>query len=206
MGKINVEKPTFRYERDLLSLGFSVIVGVDEAGVGALAGPVVASAVVLPLDSRIGDINDSKKLSALRRERLFALITARATIWAIGLATNEEIDRIGIRPANYLAMRRAIDKIPNVDFVLVDAWTLPSLAIAQKGIIRGDQKVKSIAAASIIAKVSRDRMMLEYHQQFPEYDFAKHKGYGTEFHRKRIVEMGRCPIHRRSFLSNIHPA
>lgn len=176
-----------------------MIVGVDEAGAGALAGPVVAGAVVLPLDSRIGELNDSKKISAMGRERLYSLVTARALVWAVGMATNEEIDKIGIRPANYLAMRRAIEKIKGADFALVDAWTLPGLSIPQRGIIRGDALVKSIAAASIIAKVSRDRMMLEFHREYPEYGFDSHKGYGTEFHREQISVLGPCPIHRRSF-------
>ena len=198
----NHKKPTFFHERGLLSAGYFMVAGVDEAGVGALAGPVVASAVVLPLDSRIGNLDDSKKVSAAWRERLYGLVTARALAWAVGMATNEEIDEIGIRPANYLAMRRAIDQIFGVDFVLVDAWTLPDLKISQLGIIRGDQKVKSIAAASIIAKVTRDRLMLKHHQELPQYGFDRHKGYGTEFHRTQIKKFGPCSLHRRSFLRN----
>ena len=198
-----MKKPTFNHERELISKGFRMIVGVDEAGAGALAGPVVAGAVVLPLNSIIGDLNDSKKISAMGRERLYSLVTARALAWAVGMATNEEIDEIGIRPANYLAMRRAIEQISEADYILVDAWTLPEIKIPQRGIIRGDQKIKSIAAASIIAKVTRDKIMCEYHQEFPDYGFDRHKGYGTELHLAQISKLGPCQIHRKYFLSNI---
>jgi ribonuclease HII len=190
------KKPTFLYERELMEQGFTQIVGVDEAGCGALAGPVVAGAVILPLNSRIGELNDSKQMSEKKREGLYELVTQRALAWAYGIATVEEIYEIGIRQANYLAMRRAVEGIEQADYALVDAWTIPELTIPQQGIIKGDTKVKSIAAASIIAKVTRDRMLYQLEEQFPQYGFATHKGYGTKQHRDAIAQHGPCPIHR----------
>lgn len=190
------KKPTFKFERALIAEGFTQIVGVDEAGCGALAGPVVAGAVILPLNSRIGELNDSKKMSEKKREGLYELVIQRAIAWAAGIASVEEIYEIGIRQANYLAMRRAVEHIQQADYALVDAWTIPDLQIPQQGIIKGDAKVKSIAAASIIAKVTRDRLLDAYAQQFPHYGFAKHKGYGTKQHRDAIAQHGPCPIHR----------
>lgn len=190
------KKPTFKLERTLMSQGFEQIVGVDEAGCGALAGPVVAGAVILPLTSRIGELNDSKKMSEKKREELYGLVTTRAQAWAAGIATVEEIYELGIRQANYLAMRRAVEQIKDAQYALVDAWTIPELQIPQQGIIKGDAKVKSIAAASIIAKVTRDRLLDAYAEQFPMYGFAKHKGYGTKQHRDAIAQHGACPIHR----------
>ena len=169
--------PNFSQERELTALGFQAIVGVDEAGAGALAGPLIAGAVILPFTSRLGELDDSKAKTPKARERLFDLISERATAWAIGEATVEEINTLGLRPANYLAMKRAIAQIPSADFVLVDAWTLPDLPIPQRGIIHGDHLVKSIAAASIIAKVTRDRMMRALAEVHPAYAFDVHKGY-----------------------------
>lgn len=191
--------PHFLQEKVLLAEGFCAIVGVDEAGCGALAGPLVAAAVILPLDSRLGELDDSKMKTALARERLFDLICARATAWASASASVEEINTIGLRPANYLAMRRAIEQIPQADFALVDAWTIPDLQIKQRGIIHGDHLVKSIAAASIIAKVTRDKMMCELAEQFPLYGFEEHKGYGTKLHQARLTAHGPCAIHRTSW-------
>lgn len=191
--------PNFLVEKELTKQGFLAIVGTDEAGSGALAGPLVAGAVLLPFNSHIGDLDDSKTKSPAMRERLFDLICDRAVAWAAGVATVDEINTLGIRPANYLAMCRAIEQIPSADFALVDAWTIPDLKIPQRGIIRGDHLVKSIAAASIIAKVTRDRMMLELHTQFPDYGFDEHKGYGTALHRSRIDSFGTCAIHRTSW-------
>ena len=190
------KKPTFKLERTLMSQGFSQIVGVDEAGCGALAGPVVAGAVILPLNSRIGELNDSKQMSEKKRENLYELVTNRAVAWAAGIASVEEIYEIGIRQANYLAMRRAVQQIQDADYALVDAWTIPELQIPQQGIIKGDAKVKSIAAASIIAKVTRDRMLYEFEELYPHYGFATHKGYGTKQHTDAIANHGPCPIHR----------
>lgn len=195
MGK----KPTFQYERELLKQGFRTIVGVDEAGTGALAGPVVAGAVVLPIDSRLGELNDSKKLIPALRAGMYEQILEWATAWAVGSVSVEEIADLGLRPANLLAMKRAVDQIADADYALVDAWTITDLAIPQQGIIRGDQLVKSIAAASIIAKVTRDRMMQELAKQYPQYGFEIHKGYATLRHRQAIDKHGPCPIHRLSY-------
>lgn len=208
--------PTFRVERELAARGFRRIVGVDEAGCGALAGPVVAAAVILPMDSRIGGIRDSKLLNERRREELYPLIVERAVAYGIGIASVEEIASLNIRGANLLAMRRAVEALNDrlcpvgqnrsdsmvqvIDYVLVDAWTIPGITIPQRGIIRGDLTVKSIAAASVIAKVTRDRLMRELAQEFPQYGFEIHKGYGTKRHREAILTYGPCPHHRSSFL------
>ncbi|MFA6522348.1 MAG: ribonuclease HII [Patescibacteria group bacterium] len=193
------KRPTFEEERALLERGYRVIVGCDEVGCGALAGPVVSGAVVLPLDSRISRIHDSKLLSPKMRENLYGLITERAIIWSVGIVSVNEIMEMGIRRASLESMHRAVTQLGDVDFVLVDAWAIPNLNIPQKGIVHGDRKVKSIAAASILAKVTRDRMMQEYDEKFPEYGFAVHKGYGTKAHRDRIEQYGPCPIHRLTF-------
>ena len=191
--------PTFKIERELLAQGYERIVGVDEAGCGALAGPVVAAAVILPMDSRIGAIRDSKLLDERRREELYPLIVDRAVAWSVGIASVEEIAVLNIRGANLLAMRRAVEVIEDVDYVLVDAWTIPGITIPQRGIVRGDLTVKSIAGASIIAKVTRDRMMRELAQEFPHYGFEIHKGYGTKRHREAILAHGPCLHHRLSY-------
>lgn len=188
--------PTFKMERVLLDQGYSRIVGVDEAGCGALAGPVVAGAVILPLDSRLGSLRDSKLMTENHREALYPEIVERSVAWAAGVASVEEIFTLGIRPATYLAMRRAIEAIDAPDYALVDAWTIPQLRVPQQGIIKGDRHVKSIAAASVLAKVTRDRMLREYASTFPQYGFEVHKGYGTRAHRDAIQEHGPCAIHR----------
>ncbi len=196
---MNSSYPNFEQEKALLQQGFNFIVGVDEAGVGSLAGPLVAAAVVLPLSSRIGELDDSKTKSKKAREALYELILDRSAAYAVGETSVEEINLLGIRPANYLAMRRAIEQIPGADFALVDAWTIPELLIPQHGIIKGDHLVKSIAAASIIAKVTRDRIMQKIAEKYPEYGFEIHKGYGTALHRQRIEEFGPCAMHRVSW-------
>lgn len=194
-----VTKPTFLMERELAAQGFSAVVGVDEAGCGALAGPLVAAAVFFPFDSRLGEVNDSKLLSPERRDELYDLIVERAAAWAVGSVSVEEITSLGLRPANLLAMRRAVEGIPGADYALVDAWTIPGLTIPQRGIIHGDALVKSIAAASVIAKVTRDRAMLELATQFPAYGFHIHKGYATKTHRDAIQKEGPCPAHRMNY-------
>lgn len=196
--------PTFCIEREVLAQGYERIVGVDEVGCGALAGPVVAGAVILPLDSRIGALRDSKLLNEQRREELYPFIIARATAYAIGSASVEEIFLLGLRTATLLAMRRAVELIDGVDFALVDAWTIPDVAYPQRGIIRGDLKVKSIAAASIIAKVTRDRIMRELSKKYPEYGFGVHKGYGTRDHLDAIKKFGPCEIHRIGYRTFAH--
>ncbi len=191
--------PTFKIERELLAQGYERIVGVDEAGCGALAGPVVAAAVLLPMDSRIAAIRDSKLLSESRREELYPVIVEQAVAYGVGIASVQEIAKLNIRGANLLAMRRAVEAIENVEYALVDAWTIPGIIIPQRGIIRGDRLVKSIAAASIIAKVTRDRMMSELAHEFPEYGFQMHKGYGTKRHREAIDTYGPCAQHRLAY-------
>ena len=191
--------PTFIQERILMSKGYTRIVGGDEAGCGALAGPVVAGAVIFPPDSQLERLNDSKCLSVSVREELYDQITDCSIAWSVGVANVQEIFSLGIRPATYLAMRRAVLSIHSAEFVLVDAWTIPDINIPQKGIIRGDSLVKSIAAASIIAKVTRDRMMKQLANEFPVYGFDQHKGYGTKFHREAIQKHGPCNMHRHKF-------
>lgn len=194
-----VANPTFRHERDLLARGFSMIVGVDEAGSGSLAGPLVAGAAVIATSSRMGGLRDSKLLTLAAREGLYEEIVGRSIAWAVGSVSVEEIAALGLRPANLLAMRRAVEGIAGADFALVDAWTIPGLAIPQQGIIHGDRLVKSIAAASIVAKVTRDRTMAELSRQFPQYGFNVHKGYATKDHLAAIDKYGPCEIHRMGY-------
>lgn len=175
--------------------------GVDEAGRGPLAGPILAAAVVLPLNFSLAKLDDSKKLSPLLRARLFDAIKRSALDIGVGLASREEIDRLNIERANRLAMERAVSALQTPpDFILVDGGRkMIKTAIPQRPIIGGDGKSVSIAAASIIAKVTRDRLMNKYHRQYPQYRFDRHKGYGTEGHLRRLERFGPCPIHRRSF-------
>jgi ribonuclease HII len=195
-----VATPTFIEERALLARGFSLVAGTDEAGCGCWAGPVYAAAVILPLDSRIGLIRDSKTLSLAQRTTVAEQIRKVATSWAVGTASAEEIDELNIRRAGALAMRRAIEGLPvKPDFVLIDAFLIPGLGIPSKGIVRGDSKVKSIAAASIIAKVARDLHMHEMEQAYPGYGFANHKGYGTKEHQEALSRLGPCAEHRKSY-------
>lgn len=194
-----IRRPTFEHERELRAMGYRYIVGIDEAGCGALAGPVVAGAVILPLDSRIGRLHDSKLLTPAWREKVYSQVVERSESWAAGIVTAIEIMEMGIKPAIYLAMRRAVGALPHSDYLLVDAWTLPGVDIPQRGIVNGDRLVKSIAAGSIIAKVTRDRIMRKMHEKYPGYAFNEHKGYGTMKHRERIKEHGPCPIHRLNY-------
>lgn len=179
------------------------ICGIDEAGRGPLAGPVVAGAVILPKDCEILFLNDSKKLSEKRREDLFLEIQEKAVAWNVGIVGPDVIDDINILQATYRAMRQAIEGLSvSPDLLLNDAVTIPEVSVNQVPIIKGDAKSVSIAAASILAKVTRDHMMQEYDALFPEYGFARHKGYGTAAHIAAIREFGPCPIHRRSFIKN----
>lgn len=178
------------------------IAGVDEVGRGPLAGPVVAAAVILPPDFDLLGVNDSKKLSEKRREELFDQIMDRAVAVSIGMRDQQVIDDINILNATKQAMADAIRGLdPQPDIVLIDALELDDIAIPQRGIVKGDAKSVSIAAASIIAKVTRDRMMVDYAAQYPGYAFEKNKGYGTKAHYEGLDRLGTCPIHRRSFLS-----
>lgn len=179
------------------------ICGIDEVGRGPLAGPVVAGAVILPKDCRILYINDSKQLSEKKREELYHVIMEQAVACAVGYATPERIDEINILQATYEAMREAIGKLdPQPDILLNDAVNIPQVAVPQVPIIKGDTKSISIGAASIIAKVTRDRLMVEYDKVFPKYDFAGNKGYGSAAHIEALKKYGPTPIHRRSFIGN----
>ena len=179
------------------------ICGIDEAGRGPLCGPVVAGAVILPKEYDILYLNDSKKLSEKKREELYDEIAEKALAWSVGIVSPERIDEINILQATYEAMRIAIQKLSVVpDILLNDAVTIPNVDIRQVPIIKGDAKSQSIAAASIMAKVTRDRLMLQYDMMYPEYGFLKNKGYGTKQHIEAIKEIGPCPIHRRTFIKN----
>ncbi len=178
-----------------------VICGIDEAGRGPLAGPVVAGAVVLPRDCQILYLNDSKKLSERKREVLFDEIKEKAVSYGIGIVGPGRIDEINILQATYEAMREAVGQLEvTPDILFNDAVTIPQVDILQVPIIKGDSKSVSIAAASILAKVTRDRMMVEYDKLFPEYEFARHKGYGTAAHIQALKDHGPCPIHRKTFI------
>lgn len=182
---------------------YRYICGIDEVGRGPLAGPVVAGAVILPKDCDILYINDSKQLSEKKREELYDIIMEKAVACAVGYATPERIDEINILQATYEAMREAIGKLsPTPDLLLNDAVTIPGVNIKQVPIIKGDAKSISIGAASIIAKVTRDRLMVEYDKVFPEYDFAGNKGYGSAAHIEALKKYGPTPIHRKSFIKN----
>ncbi len=191
-----MKRPTFKLERELIAAGFLSIAGIDEVGYGSLAGPVVAGAVILPLGSRLALIRDSKLLTSKQREKLANEIKERCHAWAIGAAEVEEINQLGLKAATFLAMRRALEAIPSTDHVLVDAFKIPDLDLPQTALIHGDRLVKSIAAASILAKVFRDNLMRELDQEFPDYGFKSHKGYGTARHLKAIEKFGSCSIHR----------
>lgn len=182
---------------------FSCICGIDEAGRGPLAGPVAAGAVVLPNDCEILYLNDSKKLSAKRREELYDEIQDKAVSVGLGMSSPARIDEINILQATYEAMVHAVEDLDVVpDLLLNDAVTIPQLPIRQVGIIKGDGRSVSIAAASIIAKVTRDRLMVEYAELYPEYGFESHKGYGSAMHIEALKRFGPCPIHRRTFIKN----
>lgn len=182
---------------------YRAICGIDEAGRGPLAGPVVAGAVVLPQDCEILYLNDSKKLSESKREQLYAEIQEKALAWAVGMVSPERIDEINILQATYEAMRQAVSQLTLIpDLLLVDAVHIPELPQKQVGIIKGDAKSVSIAAASIMAKVTRDRIMVQMDTLYPEYGFASHKGYGSQAHIAAIRQYGPCPIHRQTFIKN----
>ena len=189
------------YEKKYAS--YSYICGIDEVGRGPLCGPVVAGAVILPKICDILYINDSKKLSEKKREELYDIIMEKAIAVGIGYATPERIDEINILQATYEAMREAVSKLSvRPDLLLNDAVTIPELSIEQVPIIKGDTKSISIGAASIVAKVTRDRLMCEYDSVFPEYGFASNKGYGSAKHIEALQKYGPCPIHRKSFIKN----
>lgn len=191
---------TWTVETDLWQQGFRSIAGVDEAGRGALAGPVVAAAVVLGQHPGLEGVDDSKRLSPKERETLFQRIRQWAAGIGVGLIDAGVIDRVNIRQGALLAMKSAIQELPQVpDYVLIDGLDKVPLPLTQRPMVRGDQLVVSIAAASIIAKVTRDRLMEEYDRQFPGYGFAQHKGYGSPAHLTALSRLGSCPIHRQTF-------
>lgn len=193
----------FEYEKS--ALGYKAICGVDEAGRGPLAGPVFAAAVILPLDFEIAGINDSKKLSEKKRESLFDEITSKALAYDIESADNNVIDEINILNATMLAMKKAVESLSvRPDIVYIDGNRVPKLDIKTEFVIKGDATSASIAAASILAKVSRDRFMRQMDEKYPEYEFARHKGYPTKLHYEKIREYGVCDIHRMSFLKKMH--
>lgn len=195
----------FRYENEAEAEGFSIVCGIDEAGRGPLAGPVCAAAVILPKGCVIEGVNDSKKLTEKKREALFDIIKEKALAYSIAVADEKEIDEINILQATYLAMRRAFEGLDvKPDMALVDGNRDPILGIPTKTIVKGDANSMSIAAASILAKVTRDRFMLEMDEKYPEYQFAKHKGYGTKLHYEMLAKYGASEIHRKTFLRSFY--
>lgn len=194
----------YEYQRKAEEKGFFAVCGIDEAGRGPLAGPVCAATVIMPLGLEIDGLNDSKKLSEVKREALFDVVKEMALSYGIGWASEQEIDEYNILQATFLAMRRAVEAMPVcADYALVDGNRMPPLAIPGETIVKGDSKCACIAAASILAKASRDRLLREWDTQYPEYGFAKHKGYGTKAHYEAINKYGILPVHRRSFLKNL---
>ena len=198
---LNKTVPNERLETELREAGYTAICGVDEAGRGPLSGPVVAAACILPAGSVIEGLNDSKKLTPKQRDRLFDTVREVAVAYSVGQASPEEIDELNILNATMLAMRRAIEGLPKkADFALIDGNCARGIELPHKTVISGDALSVSIAAASILAKVTRDRICLENDREYPEYGFAKHKGYGTKDHMDALRRLGPCPLHRRSFL------
>ncbi len=196
--------PDYEFESIAVNNGFTAVCGVDEAGRGPLAGPVYAAAVILPQGLAIDGLNDSKKLSEKKRELLYDEITKNAVAWSVAFATEQEIDEINILQATFLAMKRAVESLTEkADYALIDGNRMPTLEIKGETVVKGDSRSMSIAAASILAKVTRDRFMLEVDKLYPQYQFSKHKGYGTKLHYEMLAQHGVSPVHRRSFLRKI---
>ena len=198
--------PNYEYETQAFQKGFKTVCGVDEAGRGPLAGPVCAAAVILPVGAQIEGLDDSKKISEKKREKLFGLITETAVAYSVAFASVEEIEEYNILNATFIAMNRAIDGL-NVkpDFAIIDGNKIPTgIKISAEAVVKGDGKSMSVAAASILAKVSRDRLMYDYDEKYPEYGFAKHKGYGTKLHTEMILKYGPTEFHRMSFLKKLY--
>ena len=192
------------FEKEAAAKGYKAVCGVDEAGRGPLAGPVCAAAVILPENTIIEGVNDSKKLSEKKREALFDVIKEQALSYSIAFASVEEIEEMNILNATMLAMKRAVEGLDvKADYAMIDGNRLPNLDIDSEFIIKGDAKSMSIACASILAKVSRDRLLYKYAEKFPEYSFDKHKGYGTKVHVEALKKYGPCKYHRLSFLTKI---
>lgn len=192
------------YENSLREKGYEFVCGVDEAGRGPLAGPVCAAAVILPPDTIIEGVNDSKKLSEKKREELFDVVIEKSLAYCIAFGSVKEIEEHNILATTLNTMKKAVEGLSvKADYAIIDGNKLPQLEIPCEYVIKGDAKSMSIAAASILAKVSRDRLMLEYAKQYPQYCFEKHKGYGTKLHTEMILEYGPCEIHRLSFLKKL---
>jgi len=199
--RLNKAITLLEFDNHFRRRGFQSLAGIDEAGRGPLAGPVVAAAVVLPTDWFFENIDDSKKMTRLRRESGYAAIADSAVSIGIGIISSEVIDQVNILQATYLAVHESLAKLTiTPDALLLDALKLKDIPIHQESIIKGDQQSLSIAAASVMAKVTRDQLMVEYDRQYPGYGFASHKGYGTAAHYKALDLLGPCPIHRQSFL------
>jgi len=191
---------TFSIERSLLRQGYSIVAGTDEAGRGPLAGPVVAASVILPVSCRYAQFRDSKKLTVRSRSELFATLGEMGAMVGVGVVSAAEIDSLNILQASLLAMKKAVAALPVVpDFLLVDGKFTVPVPLPQQALVRGESRSASIAAASIVAKVTRDELMDQYHQEYPRYNFSRHKGYPTAEHRRIIALIGPCPIHRQSF-------
>ncbi|MBO5064877.1 MAG: ribonuclease HII [Clostridia bacterium] len=194
----------FSYEKEAHENGFAVVCGVDEAGRGPLAGPVFAAAVILPENYSHEILNDSKKLSEKKRDLVYDDIIRDAVCWSVGTADEKEIDDINILNATFLAMKRAVDGLAiKPDLAYIDGNQYPKTGVKEITIIKGDSKCMSVAAASVIAKVSRDRFMMKIAEEYPQYQFEKHKGYGTKLHYEMIEKYGVSPVHRKSFLKKI---
>lgn len=196
--------PDYTVENEISAKGYNFICGVDEAGRGPLAGPVCAAAVILKSDTEIKGLNDSKKLTEAKRESLYKIIIENAVSFAVAFSTVEEIENLNILNATFVAMERAVSKL-NIpaDFAVIDGNRLPDLSIPALAVVKGDSKSMSVAAASVLAKVTRDRLMLEYDKKYPSYGFAAHKGYGTKAHYEAINKYGITEIHRKSFLKGV---
>lgn len=211
MNRSQIKSSLTDFDRQFRQKGIAYLAGIDEAGRGPLAGPVVAAAVIFTNDVSIPKLNDSKQVSEHVREQLFDKIRQKALSFGIGSASVEEIQQLNILQATFLAMRRAVEQLSiEPDYILVDGRDYPLFSnkaqngsIAGQAVIKGDARSQVIAAASILAKVHRDRLMKHYAEDFPQYGFEKHKGYGTKEHRQKIAELGPCPIHRKKFIRNI---
>lgn len=196
---------TWEFEEKAWQNGYSAVCGVDEAGRGPLAGPVCAAAVILPAGIMIEGLNDSKKLSEKKREALFDIITENAVSWSVSLVDEKTIDEINILQATYRAMRQAVEGLPHpADFAYIDGNRMEGLDLPYECVVSGDARIPSIAAASIVAKVTRDRLMRDFAVRYPVYGFERHKGYGSRAHHEALLQYGPCPIHRRTFLKKFY--
>ena len=196
---------TWEFEEKAWQNGYSAVCGVDEAGRGPLAGPVCAAAVILPAGIVIEGLNDSKKLSEKKREALFDVITENAVSWSVSLVDEKTIDEINILQATYRAMRQAVEGLPHpADFAYIDGNRMEGLDLPYECVVSGDARIPSIAAASIVSKVTRDRLMRDFAVRYPVYGFERHKGYGSRAHHEALLQYGPCPIHRRTFLKKFY--